>query len=275
MDQLKALLGKSGVSAELAGAICEEITRLSDSLKKQADEEFKTRIDLAKKVCLEELAKERSSLSRKLKVYLESKARSFEESAARTRKIEEAESATKIRRVAEIIGLGASNADGDLNGQLEAAQKLNSRLEKTLAGLKEQRDVAVTRAKRAYGIAENALQRNRKFETVMSELEITEGELPDFIKKKMEEKKAKKGASASKPAVGKKDEEETTDECAESTQKPEQKKLDESRKVAAKSKAAEPVLDSNQRSAKKPLNESSTASDSRIANIAQAIPEYE
>ena len=273
MDTLKTLLGKAGVSNELAAAICEEIDRLSDSIKQQHDVAFKERLEKAKKVCLEELSKEKSSLARKVKVYLESKARSFEESAERTRKIEESESATKIRRVIDLLTDGNANADGDVNGKLAAEQKLNSRLEKALSGLKEQRDQAVTRAKRAFGVAENALKRNQQFESVLKDVGISEEdlleakkELPDFIKKKQAEKAASKGGKKEEA----KPEEKSTDE---GTDKSSLKKLDESRKVSAKSKAPAPVLESNQKSAGKPLSESKNNSDSRISAIAQAIPD--
>ncbi len=278
MDTLKTLLGKAGVSNELATAICEEFARLSDSIKQQHDAAFKERLEKAKKVCLEELAKEKSSLSRKVKVYLESKARSFEESAERTRKIEESESATKIRRVIDLLTDGNANADGDVNGKLAESQKLNSRLEKALTGLKEQRDLAVTKAKRAFGVAESALKRNQTFESLLEKSGLSEADLTEEMSSWLKEKISSKGKGKEK---GEKPEAKPEPKGEEGKEKSEsveagQKKLDESRKVAAKSKAPAPVLESNQKGARKPITESATnPSDNRISEIAQAIPELE
>lgn len=279
METLKTLLGKAGVSNELATAICEEIDRLSDSIKQQHDAIFKERLEKAKKVCLEELAKEKSLLARKVKVYLESKARSFEESAERARKIEESESATKIRRVVDLLTDGnASNADGEVNGQLAAAQKLNARLEKALSGLKEQRDQAVMRAKRAFGIAENALKRNQKFEAALTAAGISEAELTEAKKGPPKEfrfeKGGPKGPKAPKTHKISDSEKKVAAECESTTPAPAARRLDESRRVAAKSQAPAPVLESNQRSART-ISESATSGDSQISQIANAIPELE
>lgn len=280
MDKLKELLGKAGVSNELIDGICEEFERLSVSIKEQSNKELAERIQRAKKVCLEEISKEKTSLARKVKVFLESKARSFEEAAARQRRIDESESATKVRRAVEVLtdGENGSNAVGEDVGRVAADRKLISRLEKALTSVREERDTALLRSKRAFGIAENAIKRNQLFETKLRELgALDEGKkLPDFIKNKKDEKDEKKSEKTdSKPSNSDDEPADAKSECNESTEKPAEKvRLSEDRTVKAKSKVAQPILKESQERTVKPKAESSDA-DPEISRIAGLIPDRE
>jgi hypothetical protein len=165
MDKLKELLKGIGASGELTSAICEELERYSASLKSRYDAEYQQKIERAKKVCVEEVNKEKAALARRLKTFLESKAAAIEQAAARTRAIEESESAARLRKAKSILE-GVELKEGSVtNSEIQDAQKKIARLEKACATLKEERNLAVAKANTANAIAAKALQRNRALET--------------------------------------------------------------------------------------------------------------
>jgi hypothetical protein len=165
MDKLKELLKGIGASGELTSAICEELERYSASLKSRYDAEYQVKIERAKKVCVEEVNKEKSALARRLKTFLESKAAAIEQSAARSRAIEESESAAKLKKAKAVLE-GIELKEGSVtNSEIQDAQKKIGRLEKACATLKEERNLAVAKANTANSIAAKALQRNRALET--------------------------------------------------------------------------------------------------------------
>ena len=172
MDKLKELLKGIGASEELTSAICEELERYSASLKSRYDAEYQTKIERAKKVCVEEVNKEKAALARRLKTFLESKAAAIEQAAARQRAIEESESAATLRKAKAVLE-GVELKEGNVtNSELQDAQKKVVRLEKACATLKEERNLAVAKANTANAIAAKALQRNRVLE---SKGPVTEG----------------------------------------------------------------------------------------------------
>jgi hypothetical protein len=165
MDKLKELLKGIGASGELTTAICEELERYSASLKSRYDAEYQQKIERAKKVCVEEVNKEKAALARRLKTFLESKAAAIEQAAARQRAIEESESASRLRKAKSILE-GVELKEGSVtNSEIQDAQKKIVRLEKACATLKEERNLAVAKANTANAIAAKALQRNRVLET--------------------------------------------------------------------------------------------------------------
>jgi hypothetical protein len=172
MDKLKELLKGIGASGELTSAICEELERYSASLKSRYDAEYQQKIERAKKVCVEEVNKEKSALARRLKTFLESKAAAIEQAAARSRAIEESESAAKLKKAKAVLE-GVELKEGSVtNSEIQDAQKKIARLEKACATLKEERNLAVAKANTANSIAAKALQRNRALET---KAPVTEG----------------------------------------------------------------------------------------------------
>ena len=268
MDKLRELLSKAGVSEELIDGICEEFETLSATLKEERDQELANKIQRAKQIFIEEIAREKAAIARKVKVFLESKARSFEEAAARQRRVDESESAAKLRRAVEILTDG-QNVVGEDVGQSDADRKLISRLEKALTSVREERDNALLRAKRAYGIADGALKRNQFFETKLRDAGLLEWE-------EGEEPWAKKGGDAKK-AKAKTDETVEADaECNEDVKKDEKVRLSEGRKAKAKSRAAQPVLKESQtKTPAKSKTTSDSNADPEISRIAGLIPDRE
>lgn len=234
MDKLKELLKGIGASGELTSAICEELERYSASLKARYDAEYQQKIERAKKVCVEEVNKEKSALARRLKTFLESKAAAIEQAAARTRAIEESESAAKLKKAKAVLE-GVELKEGNVtNSEIQDAQKKIARLEKACATLKEERNLAVAKANTANAIAAKALQRNRSLE---SKSPVTEG----FCKEHhLPFPKAASGCA--KCGKGDKKAEDKKDDKKMDESKKTPVRLDESRSVNAGSQAPRKTL---------------------------------
>jgi hypothetical protein len=272
MDKLKELLKSSGVSEALIEGICQEFERLDASIKEENEKRYKASIQRAEQVCLEEIDREKARLARRVKVYLESKARVFEDTAEKHRRIEESESAVRVRRAIDVLTDGTSpNVASEMNGQLADAKRTVERLEKALNSVREERNTALERADRAYTVAKKTLGKNQALEAKIRSLDLSEGELPDFLKKDKKEDKAEDKKDADDGS------EDATDECMESKEQPKAKTLDESRKVKAKSRAKQPIAESNQaaKQAKPLVTESTDHVDPDIAEIVKSLPEIE
>lgn len=164
MDKLKELLKGIGASEELTTAICEELERYTASLRTNMESDYKAKVDRAKKVCIEEVNKEKAALARKLKTFLESKAAAIDQAAARQRGIEESQSAMTLKKAKAVLEGVELKESGETNAKLQDAQKKSARLEKACATLKEERNLAIAKANTANQIAAKALQRNRLLE---------------------------------------------------------------------------------------------------------------
>jgi len=174
MDKMKELLEKIGASPELAKSICEEMERYSKSLKEQYDKEFQTKLGKAKQVCIEEVAREKVNLARKIGVFLESKARAIEQSMTKQRVAEDTE-ATALLKKTKCLLEGINVEGGAPSRELAALSKKADRLGKALVTIKEERDRAVSKANRSNSIAVKVLQRNQLLEGKLKVAGISEG----------------------------------------------------------------------------------------------------
>lgn len=240
MDKLKELLKGIGASEELSKAICEELERYSASLKTKYEQEYGTKISRAKQVCVEEVNKEKAALARRVKTFMESKVTAMENAYANRRAIEESESAAKLKKAKAILE-GVEMKEGTVTNQtLEDRDKKIARLEKAVSSLKEERNLAVSKANTANEIAAKALSRNRELEsrTAVTEGFCGEHKLP-FPK---DGSCAKcKGPSKADDKADKKD-----DKKMDEAKKPVASRLDESRKLAETPKTTRRTMTESQ-----------------------------
>ena len=157
MDKLKELLGQLGGSKELTEAICEEFNNYTNRIKAKYENDFNVRVQRAKRICVEEVAKEKANLARKVAVFLESKANAIQQASTRQRAIEESEAKSLLRRTKALLEDISIGDDGAIR-DVQAAQKKSERLEKAVATFKEERDQAIKRANKANEIATKALK---------------------------------------------------------------------------------------------------------------------
>jgi hypothetical protein len=159
MDKIRELLKKIGASEELATQIMEELDRYTTSSREKLETEYQVRIQKAKKVCLEEVAKEKARIAHKVEVFLESKAASIERAAARQRAIEESAAVAALRKVKGALGVENGNSE-----ELQALQRKLARIAEQANALKEERDHAVEKANQANKIASRVVRRARLLE---------------------------------------------------------------------------------------------------------------
>lgn len=262
-DKFIELLKGMGGSEELTKAAKEELANFSSSVKSNFEQEYQKKIERAKQICVEEVAKEKAVLAKRVKTFLESKAASMEQAAARARAIEESESAARLKKAKAILEGVEVKETGVTSQALEDANKKIARLEKAITSLKEERTLAVQKANTANEIAAKALQRSRqletKLETKVETKPLAEGYCADHkLPYPKDGKCAKCGGAA--PA-DKKDEEKVEETKATATPAP---ALDAGREVAAESKSTRrTMVESQTRNSAQPVTE--------ISKIAETI----
>lgn len=236
MAKLKELLKGIGASDELAVALCEELQTYSTALKARFEQEYGQKIGRAKQVCIEEVNKEKAALARRVKTFMESKVGAMEQAYANRRAIEESESAARCKKAKAILE-GVEVKEGTVTNQaLEEANKKIARLEKAVNSLKEERNLAVTKANTANDIAAKALSRNRDLE---SRGVATEGYCADHKLPFPKSGKCAKcgGASKSDDKADKKEDKKVEEN---------KKRLDESRTASAAPQSTRRVMSESQ-----------------------------
>lgn len=163
-DKIKALMLKSGLSAEATDGLCEAIdSHLADRYKRQ-DAEFNAKLNKAKKVCLEEVESHKRDLARRLQIFAEAKGASIETTIAKQTAIKESAALAKLKDVQALLHNVPLN--GEPNGTLQAE---NVELKRRVKTLKEQVNQTTEQANRANAIAQKALSRNRQLEAAVVE----------------------------------------------------------------------------------------------------------
>jgi hypothetical protein len=161
MDKIKDLLKQLGASEELSKAIISEMLQYKEREKAALMENFKDRLEKAKKICLEEFETEKVKLARKIEVFLEARVNQIDREAQRQAAIGESESAKMLRDVKCLLeGIPVDGTVKEIQAAKEENQRLRVRLNQALqecTSLKEE-------AGKANTIAMKALERNRILE---------------------------------------------------------------------------------------------------------------
>jgi outer membrane murein-binding lipoprotein Lpp len=153
---VKQIGGSDELATQLVGAIQEHV----EAEKARLQEEFQARVQKAKQICMEEVAKEKQRLARKVEIFIESKVASVERAAGKTRAVEESAAASKLRQVQQILGEKGGNSV-----ELEALNRKLAKLSEQAGALAEDRDAAVEKAARANAIATRLLRRIQVLES--------------------------------------------------------------------------------------------------------------
>jgi hypothetical protein len=156
MDKIKELLAKSGCKPELVNAIAESLDRYKTGLQDQFAANFNSKVENAKKVCVEETEAHKRELARRLQIFCETKSAAIETQLAKMSALSESQAMTKLKNVRAL--LEGVQLNGVANGQSAAAlEKAKRRAQQ----LEEERNRAVAEANRKTAIAEKALKQNR------------------------------------------------------------------------------------------------------------------
>jgi len=163
MDKIKELVKQLGASEEFSSQLLEELDRYSASVREGLEKKYQDRIKRAKQICVEEVAREKASLSRKVEIFMESKVAAIERAAAKQRAIEESAAIVQLRKVKSLLGATDGNS-----AELQALNRKLARIAEEHTALKEERNHAIEKANRANAIASRVLKKNRILESKTS-----------------------------------------------------------------------------------------------------------
>jgi len=168
MDKLKALLEKTGCKPELAEAVIQTLDEYKTTLREQFEAEYTTKVEQAKKICLEETESHKRELSRRLQIFCETKAVAIDAHLMKQSAIKETAAQAKLRELrATLEGV---ELNGGQNGQtIVAVEKAKRQIQQ----LAEDKNRAIEVANRQTAIAERVLKQNRALTTENARLKAS------------------------------------------------------------------------------------------------------
>lgn len=172
MDKIKELLKQMGASDDLAKQIIESIDSHVTSKQTILENEFKTRLQKAKQVCLEETQRYKADLAKKVQIFFESRSDKIEQQIAKQVAIRESAAESNLIQIKALLEGVQVNANGEADIQAVKDQMLA--LTKKLQVVSEERNMAVQKANFAHSVAEKALKRNRILESKLTEQTVVE-----------------------------------------------------------------------------------------------------
>lgn len=168
LQKIKELLGAMGISEEASKefiAVCES---WHESEKTRLQEEYQARLATAKKVCLEEVEAHKHSLSRGVKMFLESHNESIRKASEKNAAIAESEALDTLGKINKL--LSGLNVDDAVNAQeLQAASKKNAELTNKVAELSESLDREKAKSAKLGELSEKTVARQRGLEQQLAE----------------------------------------------------------------------------------------------------------
>lgn len=249
MDKIRSLLKQIGASEELAGQICEQFERHEKQIQEKFEGVYKTKLDQAKKICVEEVAKYKVDLARKVRLFLEGKSSQIEKRLDQQRAIEEGEAKAMLRRVKEITE-GVEVAD---DAELQTLRARLEKLETKNAQLNEDKRKALVAANRANKIALEVLERSNKV--------VNEETKPVSESAEKKENVVNESATPAVPAPTQAKQQALKEEVSKAKVKQAQPKT--TRRTLAESQSP--------KTAKKPANVTGIEADKDILDIAKTI----
>lgn len=159
MDKIKALLVKAGCKAELVDQICESMANYKNTIRERCEQEFAAKIEEAKKVCLEETESHKRDLTRRVRIFCETKSAAMDAQIAKKSAHSETAAESRLVQIKNLLeGIEPSGVhNGPAAAELQKAKKqLQIAKEEKARAAK-----AVDVANRQTAIAEKALKYSR------------------------------------------------------------------------------------------------------------------
>ncbi len=171
MKKIIDLMVKAGLKPEVAAKIGESMEEFKTAIREQFEADYTSKVNQAKKVCIEETEAHKRELARRLQVFLETKGAAIDAHLQRQSAMNESEAVTKLRTVKSLIeGIQVEQNGNATNGQISAVVE---NAKQKIRQLTEERDQAVELLNKKTAIAETVLQRNRTLVTENAKLKST------------------------------------------------------------------------------------------------------
>ena len=203
MDKIKELLEKSGCKQELISSICESLVTYKESVKEQFEKDANSKIDAAKKVCIEETENHKRELARRVQIFCETKSAAINAQIQKQQQIGESGAMAKLKEVKSL--LEGITINGQKNGQTSVALERAQRQVKALA---EEKNKAIETANRYTQIAEKALKENRslvaentKLKKTVQAKPLVESKSPVQNTKRLDTGRNKSTAATTRPTL--------------------------------------------------------------------------
>lgn len=173
MDKIKNLLVKSGCKQELVEEICKSLVAYKTELQESLAAEQTSKLEEAKRICIEETEAHKRDLSRRVQIFCDTKSVTIESQLAKQSALNESEAEARLKSIRELVDGIESN--GQNNGKVTAALE---QVKRQVAIANEEKKRAVEQANRQLAIAEKVLQQNRQLTTENAQLKQRVGARP-------------------------------------------------------------------------------------------------
>lgn len=170
LTSINSVLKKMGISDEAVKEFNTVLEGWVTSVKSKLLEEYKNKLEKSKKICVEEVEAHKASLSRGLKVFIESKISDIEKTSAKRKAIEESEATNTLKQLKALLE-GVHIDSAKANSDLQAATKANDALKRQLAEANERIIREQAKTSKLSEIAEKSMQRQRLIEGKVTDLE--------------------------------------------------------------------------------------------------------
>jgi Zn-dependent oligopeptidase len=162
LTKMTGLLKQMGASEEMTKQFGELLESYVAEQKTIVETKYTEKLNAAKALCLEETTRFKTQLAKRVQIFFEARAEKIETQMAKQVAIRESSAEADLKNIKALLEGVQVNAKGEVD--LKAIQKQLGLLTKKASVLKEERDLAVTKANRANQIAQKALARNRLLE---------------------------------------------------------------------------------------------------------------
>lgn len=190
LAKIHSLLNVMGISEEASKEFITVCESWVNTEKERLQVEYETRLEKAKKVCVEETEAHKAALSRGVQLFLEEKGEVIRKAAEKSTAIAESEAIDSLKKINEV--LGGISINGAENAQtLQAERKKNANLTAEVANLQERLNTAEAKVTKFSDLCEKSLSRQEGLEKQLNEsknlLTKAKGKLQMIAENKKEE----------------------------------------------------------------------------------------
>jgi hypothetical protein len=168
IQKITSLLSSMGISEDAVKEFAVTLESWHKDEKNKLQAEYSARLEKAKKICVEEVEAHKSSLSRGVQMFLESKQEQISKAAEKTAAIAESEAVSQLKKVSNLLkGL---DIDSAANAQaLQAESEKSAKLAKRLATLEESLQREKAKGAKMADLAEKSIERQKQLEKSLTE----------------------------------------------------------------------------------------------------------
>jgi len=164
LDKIASILKQMGISEEATGEFVGVCEAWHKEEKDKLQQEYKVRLEKAKKLCVEEVEAHKANLSRGVKMFLENQGDLIRKASEKNAAIAESDAVNKLKQVMNL--LNGLDVDSAANAQaLQAESKKNAELVGKVAALTESLNKEKAKAAKFGELSEKAMERQRLLES--------------------------------------------------------------------------------------------------------------